>query len=153
MKKLVLLFACLFLLTSCLDFEEVRFLGVDNVKLPKYQEKEMVFDLSLKIDNPNNYKIKIKPSSLDVSVGGTRIGVVHLDDKVVLLKKQEGIYATRLKLKLDDGVMKTLLKLTLAKDISIRFQGKIKGSVMGFSRKVEIDETKTLDPAILKLLL
>lgn len=153
MKKWIPFIAVLFLLTSCLEFDEVKFKGIESVKLPKFDEKEMILDLVLRIENPNNYKIKIKPSKLDVYIGGTKMGIVHLDEKVVLKKKQENIYATQLKFKLEAGVFFTLFKLATLKEISLGLKGQIKGSVYGISKKVNVDETKAIDPAILKLLL
>lgn len=152
MKKLLLLLLLAFSLTSCLEFDDVRFNGIESVKAPKFENQEITLALSLKLDNPNNYKIKIKPSEVLVSIGGQSMGIARLDEKIVLKKKREGVYTTELKMKLNDGVMKSLLKLAMSKDLSIRFQGKIKGSVYGITKKVDIDETKSFDPALLKLL-
>ena len=93
MKNWFVVASLLFLLSSCLEFDDVKFKGIESVKFPKIDQKEIVIDLSLKLDNPNNYKIKIKPSILDVYIGGKLMGQIHMDDKLVIKKSQENSYS------------------------------------------------------------
>ena len=151
MKNWLILTSLLFLFSSCLEFDDVKFKGIESVKFPKIDQKEILIDLSLKLDNPNNYKIKIKPSVLDVYIGGILMGQVQIDEKFVIKKKQEGSYSTQLKCKLEDGVLFSLMKFATMSEISVRFKGRVKGSVYGINKKVDIDETKTLNGNVLNI--
>lgn len=151
MKNWLVIALVLFLFSSCLEFDDVKFKGIESVKFPKIDQSEILIDLSLKLDNPNNYKIKIKPSTLDVYIGGVLMGQVSIDKKFVIKRKQEGVYSTQLVCKLEDGVFFSLMKFATMKELSVRFKGRVKGSVYGISKKVDIDETKTLDGSKLKL--
>ena len=143
--------ALLFLFSSCLEFDDVKFKGVESIKFPKIDQNELLIDLSLKLDNPNTYKIKIKPSVLDVYIGGVLMGQVQIDKKLVIKKKQENSYSTQLVCKLEDGVLFSLMKFATMKEISVRFKGRIKGSVYGINKKVDIDETKKINGDIFNI--
>ena len=145
MKNWFLFASLLFILSSCLEFDDVKFKGIESVKFPKIDQKELLIDLSLVLDNPNNYKIKIKPSVLDVYIGGKLMGQVRLDEKFVIKKKQENTYSTQLVCKLEDGVLFSLMKIATMSEVSIRFKGRVKGSVYGINKKVDIDETKNMN--------
>lgn len=145
MKNWLVIASLLFLFSACLEFDDVKFKGIESVKFPKMDQNEILIDLSLKLDNPNNYKIKIKPSTLDVYIGGKLMGQVSIDEKFVIKKKQEGVYSTQLICKLEDGVFFSLMKFATMKELSIRLKGRVKGSVYGFNKKVDIDETKSID--------
>ena len=151
MKNWLILTSLLFIFSSCLEFDDVKFKGIESVKFPKIDQKEILIDLSLKLDNPNNYKIKIKPSVLDVYIGGILMGQVQIDEKFVIKKKQESSYSTQLKCKLEDGVLFSLMKFATMSEISVRFKGRVKGSVYGINKKVDIDETKTLNGNVLNI--
>jgi len=140
-----------FLFSSCMEFEEVKFKGIQNVKLPKFDNKEMLINLTLKLENPNNYKIKIKPSHVDVYIEEKMMGTIYLDKKVVLKKRQENAYTTQLRVNLQDGAFLSLMKYVVMPKVSIRFKGRVKGSVYGISKKVDIDQTRLIDGSQLKL--
>lgn len=150
MMKWFALVSLVFLLNSCFDFKEVQFKGIEGVKMPKMDDREILVDLTLKLENPNNFKVRIKPSAIDVFIEDKMMGTVFLDKKVVLKKKQENLYSTQLRVKLEDGALFSLLKYVTKKEVSVRFRGKVKGSVYGISKKIDIDQTKLINGDKLK---
>lgn len=140
-----------FLLNSCFEFDEVQFKGVDHISMPSMNDKEILVDLTLKLENPNNFKIKIKPSFLNVFIEDKMMGTIYLDKKVVLKKKQESLYATQLRVKLEDGAFFSLLKYVARREVPVHFIGKIKGSVYGITKKVNVDQVKIVNGSQLKL--
>jgi LEA14-like dessication related protein len=151
MKNWLVIASLLFLLSSCLEFDDVKFKGIESVKFPKIDQKEILIDLNLKLDNPNNYKIKIKPSVLDVYIGGKLMGKVKIDEKFVIKRKQENSYSTQLICTLEDGVLFSLMKFATMTEISVRFKGRVKGTVYGISKKIDIDETKKMNGNIFNI--
>lgn len=140
----------IFLAASC-DFKEVQFKGIENVQMPQISDSEILVGLTLKLENPNKFKIKIKPSAVDVYIEEKMMGTIFLDKKVVLKKKQESSYTTQLRVKLADGALFSLLKYMARKEVPVRFKGKVKGSVFGISKKIDIDQTKIVNGEQLKL--
>lgn len=141
--RFVYLVSVLFLLASC-EFEQIEFKGVEDFKMPKMDNKEILLDLAFKVNNPNKFKIKVKPCNVDLFVSDSKLGTVFLDDKVVFKKKSEGLYKTSLRLKLADGVFFELMKLMVKKEIPLRIKGKVKGSVYGITKKMEIDRVQMI---------
>lgn len=142
--KWIAIFVLIFSLQGCFEFEDVDFKGIESVKLPKMDDKEILVDLSFKLENPNNFNIKLKPSQIDVFVADKKMGTVHLDKKIVFKKKKENVYSTQIKVKLEDGAFFSLFKLVTKDEIPVRFKGKIKGSVFGISKKIDIDQVKNV---------
>lgn len=151
MKNWLVLTSLLFLFSSCLEFDDVQFKGIESIKFPKVDQKEILIDLSLRLNNPNKYKIKIKPSILDVYIGGKLMGQIKIDERLVIKKKQEDLYSTQLKCKLEDGVLFSLMKFATMTEISVQFKGRVKGSVYGINKKVDIDETKKINGNIFNI--
>ena len=58
MKKIILLLFALpsILLTSCGDFKEVTFIGIENIKINKVSQQGIDIDVTAKIKNPNKSK-------------------------------------------------------------------------------------------------
>ena len=48
--------------------------------------------IDLKVNNPNNYNIKIKKSSLDVFVNGAEVGKTKMKNNIVLKKNHQDVY-------------------------------------------------------------
>lgn len=141
--RFVYLICMVFLFASC-EFEEIQFKGVEDFKMPKIDDKEILLNLAFKVNNPNKFKIKVKPSNVDLFVSDSKLGTVFLDEKVVFKKKVEGVYQTSLRLKLADGVFFELMKLMGKKEIPLRIKGKVKGSVYGITKKMDIDRIQMI---------
>lgn len=143
MKKFIYLVLIL-LFTSACEFKDVDFVGTEGLRVEKFEGRQLLLDLGLKIKNDNGFKIKIKPSTINVFVEGQDIGLVHLDEKVVIKKKTESSYPTKFRIELSDGFMLKLMRLATRKEVAIRFQGKVKASVFGICKKFPVDETRMI---------
>jgi len=99
----------------------------------------------LDLENPNFFSIKIKPSTLDLFVEDEYVGKAVLLEKVKIIKKKTGTYIARVELLGEDGVLRKLLKYALKPELKIRVKGKVKGSVYGITKRIDVDETKTID--------
>ena len=151
MKKTVFAVFILFLLNSCFEFNDLEFNGMENLKANKIENKTISLTLDLKILNPNGFSIKVKPSNVDVFVEEQLIGKAYLNKKVTLAKKKENVYPIDLRVELEDGVMLKLVRFALKDKVKIRFVGDVKGSVLGITKKIKLDETKEIDGKNFKL--
>ncbi len=144
MKNLFLVLFVSFFLFSC-EFKDVDFGGVESYNVEKFENNEVLLNLSFKLNNENGFKIKVKPSKLNVFVENQDMGTAFLDKKIVFKKKTDGIYQTKVRFKLADGAMFSAMKFVGKKQLNVRFVGKVKGSVFCISKKFPVDETKTID--------
>lgn len=150
MKKLIYLFAFVFALFSC-ELKDIDFEGVEDYKVEKFENNEAHINLKLKVNNENWFAIKVKPSKLKVSADGTEMGTLFLEKKVKVKGKKSGSYETKIRFKLADGAMFSAATMMLKESVNLTFEGKVKGGVFIFSKKIDIKETKTINPKSLNL--
>jgi LEA14-like dessication related protein len=148
------LFYCILILlcfSSCIELQDVEFKGMDGIKIEKMENKKIALSLGVKIENPNFFSIKIKPSVVDVFVNDELIGKAYLDEKIKLIHKTENTYFTKIHVDLEEGSIFKFMKYAMKLKVQLRVKGKIKGSVYGISKKVEIDEMKEVDGSNFKM--
>lgn len=144
---ILLLAIPLVLLQGCFEYEDVDFKGVKNVSLVERTDKNLKIQVDVLVNNPNTFNIKVKKSTLDIYLNDKYVGKTTLDDKIVLKKQTEDVYAVVLNtdaksiLKAAMGSIGGLLKGTA----NIRLKGKVKGSVYGISKSVEVDMTEQVN--------
>jgi LEA14-like dessication related protein len=139
-----------FLFTSCFHYDDVVYQGFDNVKISKPKDGQMTLNFDLKLDNPNKYKIKIKPSDVSIFIGGKELGQVHLTETLVIDKRSQKSYPLSLELKLKDlfkSGLGSAFEMMTKQTVSLRIKGFVRGSVYGLTQKRYIDETKEMETA------
>lgn len=132
----------IFLSSSCSEFEELAYKGLDGIKFVKFEKKKLVLDIGVKIDNPNSFSITVKPSIVDILIDDQLLVKAKLITKVKFLKKTATTYRLPVEIDIEEGAYFKLLKYTLRKNVSIRIKGKVKGCVFGIVKRTMIDEIK-----------
>ena len=150
MKGFVFLLLTLILLGSC-TFYEPEFRGGESLNIEKIDGKDIHLRAGGKVYNQNGYAIKVKPSTLDVYVNDEYIGKVHLDEKVKMKAKQETLLEAPLTATLADGAMFRLMRLANSSNVTVRMSGKVKAQVWFISKKVDVNESRSLNGLDLKL--
>jgi LEA14-like dessication related protein len=138
-------------LTSCANFKEPEFISSDGFKLEKMDGKVISFSAGAKVHNPNWFGIKIKPSHVEVYVEEQLMGNVYLEKKVKMKAKRDSDLKFQLRAELEDGAMITAMRYSNKDNVSVRIKGKVKGGVFIFSKKMEIDETRTVSGKNLRM--
>ena len=137
---LITLFSIVFL-TSCFDYEDVEFKGVQNVGLEGRAGGNITLRIDMKVNNPNNYNIKIKKSSLDVFINGSKVGKTKIKNDIVLKKNRQDVYSMYLTLgekELKGSALSSIGSL-LTGSMKVRIKGDIKAKVYGVGKKFPID--------------
>lgn len=150
-KRIFFLSILCLLIGSCANFEEPEFRGSEGMKLEKMEGKKITFTAGAKVYNPNWFAIKIKPSHVEVYIEDQLMGEIHLDKKVKMKAKSESSLIFPLIGELEDGAMITLMRYSGKENVRLRIKGKVKGGVWIFSKKFEVDETRTVSGKDLKL--
>lgn len=132
-------------LSSCLDFQMIKFNGMEKFKMVSMNDKEIRLKLAMKVDNPNKFNIKIKPSNLKVFVEEKFMGTIFLDEKIKFKKKVEGIYETDINVKLEQGAFFKMMKYAVSKEVPVRLEGIVKGSVYGITKRMKINQSQVVD--------
>lgn len=154
MKNVLLLTLLVFALSSCgcFQFSAPEMRGGEDFSIEKIDGKEIKLNAKANIYNGNCFGVKIKPSTLDLIIDGEKIGTVTLDKKVKMKRKRETAIDAGLTATLEDGTnMMTLMKYASQPEIKIQLKGKAKGGIFIFSKKFEIDETRTVSGSNFKM--
>jgi len=149
----ILIYSLLILLTfsSCIEIQDVEFKGMDGVKMERMENKKLALKLGVKIENPNFFSIKVKPSVVDVFVNEELIGKAYLDESIKLIRKKEDTYFANVRIDLEDGALFKFVKYAMKLKVQLRVKGIVKGSALGIPKKVEINQVKEIDGSTFKI--
>ena len=148
LKSFLILIVVAIILTGCFSYKDLNFDGVENFKMGKIQEGSIDFGFDVKLENPNKYNIKIKPTDLQVFLGDNELGMARLDKKLVIKKNSKASYPVVINAKLLQAAgagFSSVMELATKKSADVRIVGPVKGSVYGITRKMEVDETRSID--------
>ena len=129
MKKYFFLFFSTLLLSSCGEFQEVTFSGLESVKLIKVSQQGAEAEMVVKIKNPNKSAFTIYKSDLDVTLNGITGGKAHLAENVKIKGNSEQTYVFTIKSDFSSislGDLPKLMSLAKSKNIKIRLKGDLK---------------------------
>ena len=150
-SKAPLLACCtclLLLLSSCINYQDVTFLGVRNVELRKMDGNDIALTIDAEVENPNGYRIKLKDPDVDLWYNGHLIGKAVLDSAVVLDKRSTRVYPVYIsadtKGKLGPILLGSLGSL-LSGQAEVRAAGTVKGQVGIISKRFPFDIRDTLE--------
>lgn len=149
MKYIVAIGLVVILMTSC-TFHEPEMRGEESFKLEKFEGKEVRFTAGAKVYNGNWFAIKIKPSILDLYIDGEYMGKVHLKKKVKMKAKKETDLQADFVAELEGNALVKAMGLAMKGDVVVRMTGKIKGGVFIFSKKLDFDESRTVNARSLR---
>lgn len=134
-------------LTSCNFYKEVEVLEVTNIEVKEFNKDVVSADISLKISNPNKYKLKLVDSDIDLFLNGKKMGKMILREPLELPKNDTTIQVLSMKAEVtefsNDFIANTL-SLLFAKTAELKAVGYVKGKAMGIGRKVKVDFTKDI---------
>jgi LEA14-like dessication related protein len=137
-------------LSSCSLVKDIKIKELTDVS-PRFENKEILLDAKLHVQNDNFYAVKLKHSDLKISIDDKLIGDVSLADKIVFKRKSDTIYPLLLKVKLADGAIFTLLRNAFKEEVTLKIKGTVKGSALGVPKTILVEEVKTIDAGLLKL--
>lgn len=126
------------LFTSCITVKPVEVTKVESVKLVDKTLSNAKVEVTLKINNPNKFKIKVKEYDLEGLINGKSIGKLNIDKKLVIAKKSEKDYTITVGADLSKATG-VLAGLMIAKAGVINLKGDLKVKVFIIKKKIPID--------------
>ena len=152
MKKLILFLLTIIIFSSCGDFKDVSFSGIENVKVNKMSKERIDIDIIAKIKNPNKMAFTIYKSDMDAVVSGVNIGKAHLTKKVKIKANTEQAYTFNVKSnfsKINMGELPNLMALLTKKSLKIGLKGDLKVGKLFVKKTHPVDMTKDVPLSIL----
>lgn len=133
------------LLTSCFTYEDVDVKGIEDVKVKNFSKSGIEVDIAVHLVNPNNYKITVTGSDLDVFIGGKSMGKARIKNRVVLPKKSDKVQHITVVADFKDMAsvgLPGLLSIFSGGSLQLGIKGDIKGKAMMITRKFPVDFTE-----------
>ena len=137
-KKLWLFLLIAFFITSC-KFTEPT---IGNFNLQNFEPKsdtKYLIEVSVEVDNPNNYNIWLKKGEFDIIMGKEKMGKIKTIGKVTLKKNKNETYTIKGEATLDPNgrLMEMILNGGGNKNVTIK--GSMKGGVFIYGQRFDIE--------------
>lgn len=146
------LVALILFIPSC-KIHELDFKGVNDFGLGSMESDNIEITINVKLDNPNNFKIKVVDAKLDLFIGGNEAGTASLEDNIIIKKKKEDNYdiiITTDREQLMSAALKSALTSFGTGKITIKVRGWVKGRVWGIGKKIDVEFKENVDLDMLK---
>lgn len=138
-----ILLTLLFITVGC-DIEEPEFTNLRDFRIVKVEGQHFEVEFTVDCDNPNKFGFKVKPSKLNLFVEEEDFGTVTLDDKVKIRRKSLNSYTVPVSIDLKDGSFFRLMKYAVRSEVNVTLEGKVRGSVYGIPKSMNIRETRVV---------
>ena len=148
-----LLFPIIFFLSSCGDFQQVTFSGVEKVSVTKLSQEGVDAEITAKIKNPNSTAFTIYKSDMDVTIGGIKAGKAHLANNVRIKRNSEEAYTFKVMSDFTDLTMMDIPKIismAMSKNVKVGLKGNLNVGKLFIKRNFPVDITQSVPLDILK---
>ena len=134
------------LISGCKSFDKINVGDIQEVKIEGIAGQNVFLEFKVPIENVSGLNVKIHEVDLNVKVNNTYLGKVTNIEKLKIIKKSNEVYTVKLKLKIA-GLFGALnsLKVFNEEKGEINLTGEIKAKFMGLNKKIEVNETQTVD--------
>jgi LEA14-like dessication related protein len=128
-SRFSIFFFFLFLLSSCGDFQDLSFSGIEGVKVLKMSREGIEAEITARIKNPNSTSFKIYKSEFDVTLNGMPAGKAHITKNVKIHGNSEETYTFRIKSDLS-GIspadLPKIISIAMSKKAKVGLKGNLK---------------------------
>lgn len=118
------------LLSGCMRYSDVEFVGVQNVQLTRFDATGLSAMVTVEVNNPNNYRITVTDPDVDLYINDVALGKATLDSIVTLDPASSRTYELPLHTTFTNGQAGMLpLLMTVALTGSVKLG--LKGTAVG----------------------
>jgi LEA14-like dessication related protein len=144
---LILFIFVTLVLSSCGDFQDVTFEGIENVKVNKISQQGIDVDITAKIKNPNKVAFTIYKSDLDASFSNMNFGKALLTNNVKIKGNSTQAYTFNIKSdfsKLSMAELPNLLSIATSKSIKVGLKGNLRVGKLFVKKNYPVDMVKSV---------
>ncbi|MBX7051183.1 MAG: LEA type 2 family protein [Flavobacteriales bacterium] len=141
MKKLLLLAIIAFSLDSCRVYKEVEVKEVLDVQVLSFDEKGAECEIYLTVENPNNYKITLTETHVDLIFEGKPLGEVEVIEKTVIPKMAQSTIKLKCIASSDNiqVIAGDFFTLLFKSEFTLEGKGYIRGKALMVSKTVPVE--------------
>lgn len=132
------------LLSAC-SFTDPELVYLENFKITQFSKEGVEFSVKAKVNNPNNYRVSLVSSKLDIFINDEPMGKATLKRKIHFRANSTESYTIELINKPENfaklGVV-SLVSLLGKQKMKITVKGDVKGRVRLVGKKFPVDFTE-----------
>ena len=143
-RSAIILALPLFVLTSC-EVEEVEFVQLTKVEVKDVKPKQITFDVTAILNNPNGFAINVVGSDLDLYLQGNKMGKATLLGDLKIESNTQKAYDLIIRTdgdNLQTRLLPIMFTAALTGQVTTRLDGTITGKVSFIKREVDVDITE-----------
>lgn len=142
LKSLLTILVISFTLTSCFKYEDVVMKEVTNVSVNSFSANNIEIQVDMRIINPNNYKISIVDSDLELFVKNKKVGTSKIKDKIELPKNSDQTHQIVVVTNVGDMIgsaIPVILSVLFDETVDLQIKGEIKARAKSLSKSFPVD--------------
>lgn len=132
-------------------------LGVEGYNLDGVKSDYVDLAITVKINNPNNYNIRIKKTVLDLFIEKKKVGKAKMKNDIVLKKEANDEYTFVVQAnykELSNSVFSSLGSVLFKSSIKLGVKGKVKAKAFGLvGKKFDVDIEENISMKDLKAMI
>ncbi len=146
MKYSLLFLVVLFSFSSCHVYKDVEVKEILDVKILEFTNEGADCEVYVTVFNPNNYKITLTESHVDLFFEGKPLGHVQLTDQIVIPKLSQTTIMMKCIADKESlqAILGNVLALLFKTEYALEGKGYIKGKAMFISKNVPIEFSEKL---------
>ena len=135
-----------FFLFSCSGIEEIKVGNIRNIELKGINNNVIDVELTLPVENPNSFNVKLKDANLKVTNVETLVGTITQMDEIVISAKTTKDYTIHVKVSLDGRDINLLSIYSLFNNKpDLRLSGTIKVRSSLYRGKIKIKDYQLIN--------
>lgn len=142
LKSVLVLIVISITLTSCFKYEDVVMKEVTNVSVNSFSANNIEIKVDMRIINPNNYKISIVDSDLELFVKNKKVGTSKIKDNIDLPKNSDETHQIVVKTTVEDMIgtaIPVILNVLFEDSVDLQVKGEIKAQAKSLSKSFPVD--------------
>jgi LEA14-like dessication related protein len=132
----------LFSLSSCISYHEVQVNKVEFRSIKNVTAKGFDVQMAVHVNNPNNYRIKIKRANIDLLVSDNKVGSAAINKKLVLKGKTSDEYLFTINADykgMASSAIPSIISVVTSGSIPLRATGNLNAKAFVVGKKFDVD--------------
>lgn len=140
-KYLVAALLCLpFLLTGCLNFENIELVAVKDVTYREFKDNILHLDVTMTVNNPNKIRVNVSKASMNLMFGEQILGTLTQMEQIELPGQTRKDYKVRVAIELKDMAenMIALFRILMNESDKLSLSGTVQAKAFLYSKEIQI---------------
>jgi LEA14-like dessication related protein len=118
---------------------------IKGFKINKMEDSQIFFQFEIKLDNPNNYALKIKNSDLSINLNNKNLGKLFLSETLSVPANNTDYVLVKSSVQTQGSaqdILSVMMGSLLTGALDVHIKGEVSGGSMIFPKKVQIDHAE-----------